>query len=149
MVPSFDDNGIQIIDISDPDNPIPAGTATDGIGGFTHLDSANNVAIYTIGDTPYAVVTSWPDNGIQIIDISDPDNPIPAGTATDGIGGFTHLDSASNVAIYTIGDTPYAVVTSWFSGGIQIIDISDPDNPIPARHGHRRHWRIYPSRQCE
>ena len=150
VVLSSADNGIQIIDISDPDNPIPAGTApTDGIGGFTHLDSANNVAIYTIGDTPYAVVTSFDDNGIQIIDISDPDNPIPAGTATDGIGGFTHLDRVFIVAIYTIGDTPYAVVTGWFFWRHTNHRHIGPRQSNSGRHGHRRHWRIYPSKPCE
>ena len=72
-----DDNSVQIIDISDPDNPIPAGTATDGIGGFTHLSHANDVAIYTIGDNITPTPEAEPEP-LPILEYIQCDDKIPA-----------------------------------------------------------------------
>ena len=125
-------DGIQIIDITDPYNPKPAGSATDGTGGFEELGGANGVAMADIGGRAYAVVTAYDDDGIQIIDITDPYNPKPAGSATDGTGGFDELGGASGVAMADIAGRAYAVVTAYDDDGIQIIDITDPYNPKPA-----------------
>ncbi len=132
VVASFLDNGTQVIDVSDPARPSPAGTATDGQDGFTALAGASSVAMAEVGGKTYAVVASVHDNGIQVIDVSDPARPSPAGTATDGQDGFTALAGASSVAMAEVGGKTYAVVASVRDNGIQVIDMSDPGNPLPA-----------------
>ena len=53
--------------MSDPSNPTPAGSATDGAGGFTALANPFGVATFTAGGAPYAIVASYLDHGVQLI----------------------------------------------------------------------------------
>ena len=93
LVTSIWDNGIQIIDITDPYNPAPASAITDGVGGYTELwCHPHAVTTVTIDSSTFAVVTAISGDGIQIIDITDPYNPSPASALTDGRDGFTELD---------------------------------------------------------
>ena len=130
LVASFYDDGVQIIDITDPSNPVASGALTDGVDGFTELDGANGIAITTIGTQTYALVAAQVDDGIQIIDITDPLNPVATAAVTDGVGGFTELDGANGITITTLGAKTYAIVGSILDDGVQIIDITDPANPV-------------------
>ena len=47
---------------------------TDGSNGFTELDGAHAVDTFVIGSNTYAIVTALTDDGVQIINISDPTN---------------------------------------------------------------------------
>ena len=130
IVTSSNDHGVQIIDISDPTNIVATDAETDGANGFTELDNAQGVDTFTIGASTYAIVASFDDNGVQIIDISDPTNIIAKDAETDGANGFTELQGAEGVATFTIGASTYAIVTAADDHGVQIIDISDPTNII-------------------
>ena len=132
IVASYNDNGVQIIDITDPGNPTASGTATDGANGFTELDGPSAVAVFDSGANTYAIVASYNDNGVQIIDITDPGNPTASGTATDGANGFTELDGPSAVAVFDSGANTYAIVASYHDDGVQIIGITDPGNPTAS-----------------
>ena len=148
------DVGMQIIDITDPAKPTPAAEIRDGRDGFEALHMARDVAITQISGHTYAVVASWSDDGVQIVDITDPAKPAPiaavfddadtalfdsdegiTGTAPvtvfDDADGFGALDGADEVAITDISGHTYAVVASR-SDGVQIINITDPAKPTPA-----------------
>ena len=139
IVASFSDNGFQIINMTDPNNPLPAGSGTDSddADGYSTLEDAFGVDTFKIDDDMYAIVTSFEDNGFQIINVTDPDNPSPAGSGTDSddADGYSELDRASGVATFEIGDTPYAIVAGFRDNGFQIINMTDPDNPLPAGSG--------------
>ena len=62
---------------------VAAGAATDGEGGFTTLDGARAVSTFVRGESTYAIVAAVSDDGIQIMDVSDPSNPVPVSSATD------------------------------------------------------------------
>ena len=47
------------------------------------------------GPAPYAIVTGHSDDGVQLIDVSDPTNPVAVGSATDGVNGFDVLGGAA------------------------------------------------------
>ena len=47
------------------------------------LDGVLGTAIYTVGDSTYVVAASEDDNGIEIIDISDPTSPTSVGRLAD------------------------------------------------------------------
>ena len=64
---------------------------TDGENGFTELRGAAGVDTFTIGSSTYAIVTSRDDNGVQIIDITNPNNISATDAETDGENGFTEL----------------------------------------------------------
>ncbi len=91
------------------------------------LDGA--VAVFGTGGGTYAVVAAVVDGGIQIINVTDPSNPVGTGSITDGAG--TALDGASAVAVFGTGGGTYAVVAS-YREGIQIINVTDPSNPVAA-----------------
>ena len=63
------DDGVQLIDVSDPSSPVAAGSATDGVNGFDVLDQANGVATFVIGTSTYAIVTARGDRGVQLLQV--------------------------------------------------------------------------------
>jgi len=117
-VASHTDDGVEIIDISNPANPIHVGAIFDD--ETTALNAASG--IYVVGN--YAYVASQTDHGVAIIDISDPTNPTHAGSIFDD--ETTALEGA--IGIFVLGN--YAYVTSFVDQGVAIIDISNPENPI-------------------
>ena len=56
--------------------PDAAASVTDNRGGFDELDGASSVTTVVIGERTYALVASFRDDGVQIIDISDPASPV-------------------------------------------------------------------------
>ena len=110
VVTSRDDDAVQIIDITNPSDPKPVSSVFDGQGEFTALDFALDVEIVDISGKTYAVVASRNDDGIQIIDITNPSSPKPVSSAVDGRGGFNALDGSREVDILVMSNMTYAVV---------------------------------------
>ena len=114
------DNGVEIIDISVPSNPVSVGSIS-GQGSPNFLDSA--LDIFVSGN--YAYVTAQIDNAVTILDISDPSNPTHVSSIVDDVSTIL----AQPHGIFVSGN--HAYVTSLSEDGVQIIDISNPTNPIP------------------
>ena len=131
VIASFADDGIQIINVTTPSSPTAAGKIADTTGedGLL-LDGAAGVAIFEDDGTTYAAVASFGDSGVQIIDLSDPANPTAAGKIGDD--DSRELDGATGIATFEISGTTYAAVAAATDDGVQIIDLSDPDNPTAA-----------------
>ena len=151
VVTAADDDGIEIIDISDPTNPTSVGRVVDGTdtgvctvaNGEKCLDGAKGVRITTINDKTYAIVAAEKDDGIEIIDISDPTNPTSVSRVVDGTdtgvctvaNGERCLDGVRQLTTAEVGDigatsgTYYVITVARNDDGIGIIDISDPENP--------------------
>ena len=131
-------DGLQIIDISDPNFPLAVTSVsdgnTDGNGDtFDALYRPSDITTVTIGGVTYSLVTS--EDGLQIIDISDPNFPLAVTSISDGDPDsngdtFDALSSAGDITTVTIGGVTYALVASLFEDAIQIIDISDPNFPL-------------------
>ena len=115
---------MQIIDISDPTNIVAKDAETDGSNGFTRLNGARGVDTFVIGSSTYAIVASFADYGVQIIDISDPTDIVAKDAETDGANGFTKLQGAEGVETFTIGSSTYAIVTADQDDGVQMIQLS-------------------------
>ncbi len=139
--------GLDIINISNPDNPMRVGHydtpafasgvavlgnyayVADSKSGLQIIDVSNPtnpvlVRSYGTSNSAKEIVVSENyayiadgSSGLQIIDISDPLNP-------SYVGGYDTKDSAKGVAI----SGNYAYVAD-NNSGLQIIDISDPANP--------------------
>ena len=123
------ENGVQILNITDPSNITAAGSITDS--GSLELEGPRGIAVYESGGTRYAVVAGYADDGVQIINITDPASPTAVAAVTDGgtdsnSGTFDELDGAWDIAVYEIGTARYAAVTASFDDGIQILNITDP-----------------------
>ena len=132
MVAAGVDNGVQIMDITDPAHPSPVSAAFDGSGGFSALAGADEVRIFGIAGRTYAIVAAHSDDGVQIMDITDPAHPSPVSAAFDGSGGFSALDGANGMDVFGVGDRTYAMVASFGDDGVQIMDITDPVHPTPV-----------------
>ena len=127
------DDGVQIIDVTDPDNPVTTGSIIDG--GTRELHGAFAISTYTIGDKHYAIVSGNQDNGIQILEITAQGTITAKGSLSiinEQISG-TILD----ISTYTIGNKYYAVAVSSTNQKIQIYDITDPDNTTPKDFSKR------------
>jgi choice-of-anchor B domain-containing protein len=72
----------------------------------------------------YAYVTNESSGGIAIIDLSDPENPVAAGTYTGG--GFSR---AHNLYIDTATGLLYSAGANLGVGGTRILDLSNPTAP--------------------
>ena len=77
MVASLEDDAIQIIDITDPANPLLTTDIFDGTSGYNALGGASGIEIIQISGSTYALATSSSDGAVQIIDITDPSDPFP------------------------------------------------------------------------
>ena len=129
-VVSSGDDGLQLINITDPYNPRPAGNLQNSNSAL--LDAANGVAVFETGGSVYAAVASSDSDALQIVDITDPDNPVPAGNLQRTTPNQLALNGARGVDTFQINSKTYAAVAALQSDGIQIVDITDPDNPSAA-----------------
>ncbi len=120
-------DGVQIINISNPANPTAVSSITDG-STFNELDGANEIATVQIGGVTYALVASTIDDGVQIINLSDPAAPTAASIVTN-TDEFSILDGASGITTVEIDSIPYAIITSIVDDGVHIINISTPTAP--------------------
>ncbi|MCD4791486.1 MAG: T9SS type A sorting domain-containing protein, partial [Bacteroidales bacterium] len=101
-------SSIEVIDVSDPDNPFVA--ASYGGSGELFVD----------GDRLFEVSS----NSIKIQDIQDPLNFV--------LEGSIDVEAYYSRGIQVSGNFAYIVdMGDWFNGGLNIVDISDPYNPFP------------------
>ncbi len=103
MVQSSGATPFKVFDIRFPDGPTEIGSCD--VGGYD---------LFVAGDLAY---TADGSSGLQIVDISDPVNPV-------AIGNYNTSDNATGVAVH--GN--YAYVAENFAG-LRVIDVSDPMNP--------------------
>jgi len=114
---------------STPSDITATDSETDGVNSFDALRDPKAVSTFVIGSSTYAIVAS--NDGVQIIDISDPtaivakDNVDDGDTDSNG-NTFTELDGPSSVDTFVIGSSTYAIIGDVSNGDVQIIDISDP-----------------------
>ena len=106
-------------------------TASDGENGFTELNGVFSITTITIDSSTYALVAAINDNGVQIINITTPSNPIAASAVTDG-ENYPELQGPVSITTTTIGSSTYALVASNADHGVQIIDVTNPYQPSPT-----------------
>ncbi len=116
-------DSVQIIDISDPTNPVAKGYITETTcgAGICELDGAN--ALQVVGN--YAYISSYDDDGLEILDISSSTNPVHVGAITEN-GTATNLNGSYDIQV--VGD--YAYIAAYDDSGIEIVDISSSTNPV-------------------
>jgi hypothetical protein len=126
-----DTGGVQIINLSTPTAITASDAETDEANGFTQLGQPTDVATFTVGTTPYAIVTdadTTQTDGIQIINLGTPTAITASDAEFDENNGFTLLDNPTAVETFTVGGTPYAIVLSEGDNAVTIINLSDPTN---------------------
>jgi hypothetical protein len=126
IVASNADDGVQIINMTNPANIVAVDAETDGVNGFTELLGPRGVDTFTISSSTYAIVSSNSDDGVQIINMTDPANIVAVDAETDGVNGFTELAGAWGVNTFTISSSTYALVGSNIDNGVQLINMTNP-----------------------
>ena len=121
-VASSGDNGVQILDVTDPSAITAAGSITDT--GTLKLLGARAIATFESGGSTYAAVAAEPDDGVQILDITDPSDITAAGSIADT--DDLKLAGAYGITIFKSGGSTYAAVASSGDNGVQILDVTDP-----------------------
>ena len=122
-VTAYNDDGVQILDVSDPGNITAIASITDG-PDFPVLDGPIGITSFKIGSVTYLAVAASQDDGVQILDVSN----LPAITAVASITDstdFPELDGARNVITFKIGSATYLAVTAYNDDGVQILDVSN------------------------
>ena len=133
-VTAYTDDGVQILNITDPSNITAAGRITDTPGSTgLELDGARGIATFKSGTGTYAAVAAVEDDGVQILNITDPSNITAAGRITDTTGSTgLELNGAYGITTFKSGTDTYAAVAANLDAGVQILNITDPLNIIPA-----------------
>ena len=128
---------VMITDVSIPDSPVEIITISNGTGGYTKMRHPTSIATTTVGSSTYALITSGSstssatlagqsgqsdvltyDDGIQIIDITDPSSPTPVLAISDDQDGYTVLNGAASITTTTIGSSTNALVASRDDSGV-------------------------------
>ena len=128
FVLSLHRNYVSVTDVTNPNAPIPVANMQHEIDDFT-LFAPSRIAIVDVPDATYAIVSSFLDNSLQVIDITDLTSPEPVTIIKDGEGGFEGLQGASSLAMFDIGDSAYVLAASFLDNAVQIIDVTNPEDP--------------------
>ena len=124
------DNGVRIIDVTYPASPVLVSHILDNLGGFYYLDGVSDISVFESGDGQvYALVGGG--DGIQVIDITDPYHPAPAGGVRSVAGGPSPDHIHRTAAIRTSGGSVLALAVDG-AGHTAILDVTDPANPVPT-----------------
>lgn len=129
-VAAYFGNGIQIIDMTDLSAPRPHSLISSGIENSVALFGSHGMGHIIVDDTPYAISSVFSQDAVRITDISDPLKPIPI-TVLENDESFA-LDGPIGVTSGAIAGKPYALISSVWSGAIQVVDMSNPSLPVPA-----------------
>ena len=132
-VTGFYSNGIRLLDITDPRSPSLGVLIRDGQYGFESVGDPLSVDAVTIDGSPHILVASYYGNSVQIIDVSNPDSPVPVAAVFDGVDGH-HLEGAHDIKAVHTGEGTFAVVSTSRDSGISVIDITNPSSPSAVSH---------------
>ena len=120
--------GLHVLDITDPTRPVPAGAVRDGEGGFENVGSAGMAVIGPYGDGRFYLAVAG--DGIQLVDVTDPTRPVPAGAIPDIPESFYATGGAEYTAAFGMVGRTYALGTG--GDGFHMLDVTDPTRPVPA-----------------
>ena len=139
-VASYGDNGVQILDVTDPSTITAAGSITDDDDLI--LAQSYGITTFTTNTHTYVAVTSTLDNGVQILDVTDPGNVTAAGSIQKLSGNTHELAGAQDITTFGNSTHTYAAVASYGDSGVQILrvdgiggsDTTTPDTPPDSTH---------------
>lgn len=118
-------DGISVVDITD--RPVPVARIQDGEGGFDALDEVRQVEVFrTSGGRSYGIAGG--DDGLQVVDITNPAAPVAVGSLRGGEGGFNVGWIISIAAFQPSGGRDYVLVAD-HNSGISVVDVTEPDAP--------------------
>lgn len=140
---------VQIWDVSDPLKPVIISRIVNPAIQYSHYAVANDDGtLLAIDDEAFAAhdcnTGASPSGRVWIYDITDPKVPLPQGSFAPPRGGNP---TYANIGTYAgwVGSwclshgldfhpTKDAVAVTWFTGGVSVIDLTDPTSPKEAAY---------------
>ena len=122
------DEGMTIIDVSNPAAPVVRGTFAP-FGCHSH-------DVEVVGTTAYVANyvgnnTGMPVVGLYMADVSDPDAPVEVGRLEWGMGAWYHLaGSSSTLHVEERGLQRIAYIGSEITGALEIFDVTVPSAAV-------------------
>ena len=117
---------LKAIEIKAAQRPVlvPAGSATDGAGGFDALAGSQGVSALLFGGNVYAVVAASNDDGVQLVRIYENGTMEAAGSAAgpnDDPARTLRLEGPQNIVAFrhgggSSGSPAHALATTWVEG---------------------------------
>ncbi|MGY5142400.1 MAG: FG-GAP-like repeat-containing protein [Nitrosopumilus sp.] len=132
LVADYGADRLLMIDVSDPNNISQTDSITDSDSGTLKLDGTQAVDTFVVGASTYAIVSGYADNGISVLNISNPNSISEVSSLSDGVGEFAYLSTVSDIATFSINGTSYAALASYSEDAITIVNLSDPSSPSLA-----------------
>jgi choice-of-anchor B domain-containing protein len=113
-------SGVDIIDISDPANPVQVANflGTGGDNEIRDIEVQNGIGFFSSD--------SYSRGGVYVVDLSDPTQPVQLARIDPSNGGARHVHTLSV-------DGPYLYEADSATPDIRVFDISDPANPAFVR----------------
>jgi len=129
---------LTLIDVSNPMSPQKLAELSDNVlqpsSPFTRLSGAWAVKV----SHQTAFVTSFGDNALTAVDVSDPRNPKLLRELVDGVGGYNHLSFTEGLTVS--GDTLYVVGDS--DNAVNLIDLRDQLGLVVEQNGGSEQRRL-------
>lgn len=122
---------ISIIDVTNPHNPRPVPFviyADPGAYGDPISIDSVHMAVYRQGSSSYALIASFSNNGVQILNVTDPESITDVGFVSNGGAGFEPLHWPGRVGIH--GDT--AVILNSLGDGGVAVSMANATSPEPV-----------------
>jgi len=120
FVASVDDDGIQVLSVSDTGEleAVDQVTTTNAL----ELNGAVDVTTAVVGGTTYLFVTGREDDGVQVFSVGTDGKLTEAGQITDSDGDYV-LDGANGVTTAVVDGATYLFVASRDEDGVQVLSV--------------------------
>ncbi len=118
-------NGTAFIEITDPVNPVYLGNLP------SHTSSSLWRDIKVFNDHAFIVAEAG-NHGMQVFDLMQLESVVNPPVTFAATAHYDLFGNAHNIAINEETGFAYAVGSNPFSGGLHIVDINDPQNPVIA-----------------
>ena len=129
-VTSHEGNSVEIIRVTNPASPVATDSITDG--GNRELGGAADIDVFEQDGKPYAAVAANTDDGVQILNLTDPSDVQAVDQITDN-GSTTLLDAPHYIKVFNSpGGLTYAAVAAHGSHALQILNLTDLDDITPV-----------------
>ncbi len=119
-------NGTAFVDITDPENPVYVGRLPSHTGNSSIWRDMK-----TYADHVFIVADGNTGHGMQVFDLTELRTAVPP-TTFSNTAHYPGVSSSHNIAINEDTGYAYIVGSNQCSGGLHMVDISDPVNPTFA-----------------
>ena len=134
-ITSYYSSALEIVDVTDPANPVHAGKHY-WTAGVLFPALSLPAGLFVAGN--YTYVASHGSDALEIVNVTNPASPVHAGRLDDGSGIAPFLDDP--LSLFISGNYAY-IASSASNDRLEIVDVTDPANPVHKGQHTRREWR--------